>query len=359
MNLKRILTIFNKDAKSSLTDGRVLVAIAIPIAFAVLYTFIFNQQEQTPSVTVAHTETTSALPEALGAATGDTAELTFQGAPAEEVRQMVTDEDADIGLVAPEGFDAAVQGGESPQLTVLLPESPSLESGAVASSVEPALRALAGQGAPASIQTEAVSGGGSGNILEQIGSDGYWVLVGVSFLLVMVCLYALPVILTDESEKKTLDALVMISSYREVIVAKALVGLLYIVLPVGLTLAFTRVMPENIILFGGSILLLGIVLIGFGLLMGGIFREASQLNTWSTLLAFPVLITASAVFFPLPAVAERVLDFLPTSQGMRLAANGMSGEAIFSEPAISFMVVAVWGVVAYLILLWTLRQRQA
>lgn len=359
MNPKRTLTIFYKDAKSAILDGRVLVAILVPIALALFYNFSFDEERQTPDATIAHTGTTSALPQTLEGVTGDAANLTFETASPEQVRQMVAEEEADIGLIAPEGFDAAVQNGQSPQLTVLQPESPGFGGEVVAGSVEPALRALAGQNVPASVATESVAAGGSGNVLAQVEISGYFVLVAVVLLVGMICMLALPVILAEESEKKTLDALVMVASYGEVVVAKALVGLLYVVLSVALTLAITGVTPENLLLFGGAVLLLTITLTGFGLLMGSLFNNANQINTWSGFLLIPVLAPAFMVGFPMPEAVERALDFIPTSQATRLAVNGLSGEEIFSNPAFSLAVVVVWGVAAYLILLWALRRRQA
>jgi ABC-2 type transport system permease protein len=359
MNPKRVLTIFYKDARSAILDGRVLVAILLPIAVAVFYNFVFDDESQTPSVTVAHTATTSALPEALDTVAGGTASLTFETADPQQVRRMVATGDADLGLVAPDGFDAALRNGGDPRLTVLLPDPGSLESEVAASSVDPALRALAGQGVPADVQTETVERGGTGNVLAQIGASGYWVLFGVGFLVVMVCMYALPTILTEESEKKTLDALVMVASYGEVIAAKALVGLLYISLSVVLTLVLTRVAPEDPLLFGVAVLLLSVVLVGVGLLMGGLFRNANQLSTWSSFLSLPVLGSVLAVLSPLPDAVEKALDFIPTSQAMRLAINGMSGEAVFPNATLSFAVIAAWGAVTYLIVLWTLQRWQA
>ncbi len=361
MNLKRLLTIFRKDARASILDGRVLVAILVPIGLALFYNATIDDGPQTPSATVAYTETAPALPDALRAATGDNVDLSFEAASPEKVRSMVADEDADVSLVAPEGFDSAVQSGGTPQLTVLLPESESLGASVVVSSLDPALRGLAGQSPPAGVETETVGAeqSGSESVLPQLGLSTYFVLAAVVLLVVMICMLAVPVILAEESEKKTLDALAMVASYGEVVAAKALVGLLYVAVSVALLLGITGLFPEEVFLFVAAVTLLSVTLIGFGLLMGGLFQNANQLNTWSGFLLIPVAVPAFLVGFPMPDLVDRILTFIPVSQAMRLAINSMNGQTLFPNPVLSFVVIVAWGVAAYALLSWSLRRRQA
>jgi hypothetical protein len=117
-------------------------------------------------------------------------------------------------------------------------------------------------------------------------------LVPVSLLIIMIAIFVVPIMLAEESEKKTLDVLVMISSYWEVVTAKAGVGIIYVSVSLALMLRLTGIAPENAALFVLAIALLSVTLIIFGLLLGGIFRNTNQLNTWSGAFLFPLIYPA-------------------------------------------------------------------
>jgi ABC-2 type transport system permease protein len=151
----------------------------------------------------------------------------------------------------------------------------------------------------------------------------------------------------------------MVASYGEVVAAKALVGLLYVAVSVGLLLGLTRLPLADPPTFVAALTLLSVTLEGFGLLLGGLFRSASQLNTWAGFLILPVMAPPFAVGFPTPGWANALLSVIPVSQATRLVMNAVSGQPLFPNPALSFAVVALWGLAAYLLLLRTLRGRQA
>jgi hypothetical protein len=176
---------------------------------------------------------------------------------------------------------------------------------------------------------------------------------------VMIAMLVVPVVLAEEAEKKTLDALVLIASYLDVIAAKALVGLAYIVLALTIQLGFTRLAIGDGATFAVTLALLSVTLIGFGLLIGSIFKSANQLNTWSGFLLIPFIAPIFAVGVPTPDIVDGLLQVVPTSAGMRLAVNGVAGETVFANAWLSYAVIAFWGVVAYLVLAWQLNRRQA
>src|SRR5699024_242115 len=118
------------------------------------------------------------------------------------------------------------------------------------------------------------------NLFDDLGLQRYFVLAALMMLIAMIAMLAVPIILAEEAEKKTLEALTLIASYIDVVAAKALVGITYIVAGTGLLLALTQIWPEDPVLFFSGILLLGIALVGLGLLLGGLFKSANQLNTW-------------------------------------------------------------------------------
>lgn len=166
-------------------------------------------------------------------------------------------------------------------------------------------------------------------------------------LVAMISMLAVPIILAEEAEKKTLEALTLIASYLDIVVAKALVGLTYIVVGVGLLLGLTQNWPEDPLTFFSGVLLLGVALVGFGLLLGGLFRSANQLNNWGGLILVPVIGPAFVVGLWSPGWFEYVIEAVPVAQGMKLAINGMSGDTILANIWVSYLVLAVWIVIGY------------
>ena len=143
------------------------------------------------------------------------------------------------------------------------------------------------------------------------------------------------------------------------VAAKALVGLAYVAVGVPLLLLLTRIRPANLPLFAGSVALLSVTLIGFGLLLGLLFQSASQVNTSSGLCLVPVLGPAVSVGDPLPGPIGAALGLLPTSQATKLAINGLSGDELFGRPWLGVLIIVAWGAVAYGLLLWRLGRREA
>lgn len=358
-----IRTIFVKDLRDAIRDARVLVAILVPLGIGVFYSFAFDDGDlTTPTATVIYaTGDETTLPDALRDAIGGVVRLDLrQVASSAEIEQAVRDDDADVGFVVPAGFDAAVQNGARPALQVSLPNDPSLGAQYVAGAFEPAVRAMAGQTFPVDIQlSTAVESPEGESAFERLGLRTYMVLVSILFLVAMIAMLVVPVILAEEAEKKTLDALVLVASYADVIAGKALVGVAYIAIAVAIMLGSTTLSIANAPMFAAAILATGVTLIGLGLVMAGFFRSANQLNTWSGVFLTPVIGPAFLVGAPLGDVAEVILLALPTSQAMRLIGDAALGESIFGGAWLSYLVIAAWGLAAYAAVSWQLARRQA
>jgi len=362
MRFNLMLPIFRKDLRDAIRDARVLVAVIVPLGLGILYGQIFSDEAPTLEVDIAYTAAgQTQLLDTLQTAAGPAVKLNFSAYDDEAaVREHVADEDADLGLVIPAGFDEAVAEGSSPPLTVIRAQTSS-DADLITAILDGALRTMAGQQPPATIQQEIIDEPPSAAqaIVEELGLRRYFVVAVAVMLVAMIGMLAVPVILAEEAEKKTLDALVMAVSYSDVIVAKALVGLVYVVISVGLLLGLTGVAPEQPALFIGALLTLSLALIGFGLLLGGVFKNANQLNTWSGFILLPVIAPAFIAGLPMPDVVEVLLKLLPTSQAVQLMINGLSGRAYYSDTWLGFVVILAWTALAYLLLLRTLQRREA
>ncbi|HEX5163779.1 MAG TPA: ABC transporter permease [Thermomicrobiales bacterium] len=360
MRLSRILTIYRKDVRDAIRDARVLMAIIVPFGLGIFYNLVMDDDNTTTEATIVWAgDSTSQLPDQLVKTTEGVVDVTLDQVVDEAaVREKIANEDADIGLVIPDGFDQQIASGTQPSLTVIRPQDPSIGSDYVAASLAPVLRSMAGQDVPAQLDIQSVEEQDSSNIITRVGLRKYFVLASIIMLVGMIAMLAVPVILADEADKHTLDALVMVASYGEVVTAKALFGITYIVIGVPLLLAITGIMPVDTLLFFGGLAAFSIALVGFGLLLGGLFT-ASQLNTWGGLLLLPVLFPAFVTGLPVPRALELIALAIPTSHATRICLNAISGEAIFDQLWLSFVVIALWALAGYGLLLWRLSRREA
>ena len=358
-----VRALFRKDMVDGIRESRVLISLITPIILAVLYNVLFPD-ERVVQVKVAYVgPDNSALVQTLKtrAETGQSVDLKLQrAASADDARRLVQSKTVDVAFVMPDDVDEAIKAGRAPTITLIEPEAPSNASSFVDNGLAIGARALAAQKPPAVIAVEPVKAGGTDSgALVAMGTRRYFVLATVVMMLGMVAILAVPIMLTEEVEKKTLDALLIVGSYLEVIVAKALVGLTYTALAVALMLALTRLRPEDLATFAAGTAALSLSLIGVGLLIGGLFRNAQQVYSWSSVLLIPVIGPAFAVGLPIPDAVDIVLRVLPTSQGMKIMANGLAGKTVFPDVAQSYLVVIVWAAVAYGILAWRLSRRES
>lgn len=363
MSMRRIWTIFNKDFRDAIRDARVLVALLVPLGIGLFYSAIFDDDtgRAIDATVVFYAPDQTELPEHLLAAVGESVNATFLPASTpDEVRQRLRDDRADLGLILTPDFDEAVRRERRPGLEIVQPTSPTLGGEYMLAALDPALRALAGEPPPAEYQISAAGEPGeSANAIDKLGLERWSVLASVVAMIAMIALLAVPVILAEENEKRTLDALVMIASYREVVTAKALLGVVYIVAMIAILFGLTRYLPERLALFGIAAALAGVSMIGCGLLLAGLFKSANQLNTWAGVFLVPALAPTIIVGLPAPDGLLSVATAIPTGAAMALFINSASSERIVGGDGAAFAALVVWGVLAYAALLWQLSRRQA
>jgi len=361
VNGARVNAIYRKDLRDALRDSRLIVALLMPLLIGLLYSFMFKDDTKPTAKLGVVASTATRLPAALEAATKAAVQLKVQAfADQAALAQQVRDKNVDVGLIVPSGFDEALTGGAPPKLTVILPASPSFGGDYVAAMLDRVTQSLAGQ-APAATVTRVMlpaAAGTSDSAFVALGARKVFVLVAVILMLAMIAVYALPAVLTEETEKRTVEALTLIASDAEVIVAKSLFGLTYCVISVPLMLAITRVVPENVALFVVDIVLTSVTLVGLGLLLGGLMRTQTQLNTWSTVALIPLMVPAIAIQLPLPGWAETLVSVLPTAHTMRLGVNALAGRQLFGAEWLSVAIILGWAVVGYGLVWWRLSRQE-
>ena len=362
MNGARVLAIYRKDLRDASRDTRLIVALAMPLLLGLLYSFMF-QDETRPSVklgVVSSAATT--LPDTVKAATEQAIVLTVVPFSDEAaLTQQVKDQEIDIGIVVPAGFDRDLAAGRSPTLTVIVPATPTYGGDYVVAVLDRVTQALAGQPPAATIErvTLPEQTGTAEAAFATLGARLIFVLIALILMLSMIAVYALPVTITEETEKRTLEALTLVASHAEVIAAKALFGLTYCVISMPLMLVVTRSAPKDIALFVAAFFVSSVTLVGFGLLLGGLIKTQSQLNTWSSVVIFPLLAPAIIVGLPTPPIVNAIVFLIPTAQTMRLGVNAFAGRQLFAGQWLSFAILIGWAIAAYSLVWWRLSRQES
>lgn len=361
MRIPIIAAIFRKDVVDAVRDSRVLVSLLTPIILAILYNSIFPEERLVEAKIAFAGPENSALVRSLEERAGQTVSLKLRHVDSDaEARHLVVTQDVDAAFVLPADVDDSIRQGRRPTITLIQPAEGSSSANFVSAALESGIRALSGQPPIATVAVERVQAGtAEAGVLGELGARRYFVLATVVMMLGMIAVLAVPIILTEEAEKKTLDALLLVANYREVILGKALVGVAYSAVSVALMLGLTRLQPLDMLTFVAGTTLLAAALIGLGLLLGGLFRTAAQVYTWSSLVLLPIIAPAFVAGLPVPGALDLVLRAFPTFQGMRIMTNGLAGKPLFTDTWLSYAVLVGWIVIAYGALAWRLSRRES
>ena len=352
MRIPIIAAIFRKDVVDAVRDSRVLVSLLTPIVLAILYNSIFPEERLVEAKIAFAGPENSALVRTLEQRAGQTVSLKLRHVDSDaEARHLVVTQDVDAAFVLPADVDDAIRQGRRPTITLIQPAEGSSAANFVSAALETGIRALSGQRVQA--------GSSEAGVLGELGARRYFVLATVVMMLGMIAVLVVPIILTEEAEKKTLDALLLVANYREVIIGKALVGLAYSAASVALMLGLTRLQPVDIPTFVIGTAILAVALIGLGLLLGGVFKTAGQVYTWSSVLLLPIIGPAFVAGLPVPGALDLALRAFPTFQGMRVMTNGLAGKTLFTDIWISYAVLLAWVAIAYGALAWRLSRRES
>jgi ABC-2 type transport system permease protein len=359
MSLARIWAILRKDLVDAIRDGRVLAIIIVPIALGVLYSVIYPDEEPRPTATVVVVGSADAgrVAQQLPRDVRRALDLTVERQRDERrARKQVEDDDADVAVVIPEGLLGEARAGRAPPLRILVGPQASPAARAVVELLPGTIGRMTDRAPAVTADVQAVEAT-SPSVVDELGLRRYFVLAAIVMVIGFIALLATPIVLAEEIEKRTIEALLLAARGSEVLTAKALVGVVYSVVATAITLALTRVPIERPGLF-----LLGVVgtivsLVGFGLVLAYLFRSADKLNTWGWVLLMPILVPAFIVGVPVPDWLDVVAQATPTGQGMRTMVDGSLPADVFGGLGVAVAVFAVWGVLGFLVLSRVLQRR--
>lgn len=348
MSARRIAAILVKDLREAMRDGRILILLVLPIGLAVFYNSMIPDDER-PETTVAIVDPAHVgLGIKLRAAADRGVKVTVRDArDARAARRLVDAEDAELAVIS----HGAPSGDAPARADVLVAEDASPAAQSVAALVDDAVAATTRRPPATDVRVRALPAPASARApVDAFDYSTILVITCLVTLLAFVALVVVPIQTAEEIGSGTFGALRLAATGPEILAAKALSGLLYVVGGTALTVAITGIEVQDPLRLYGGALGLAISLIGFGLLLGFVSGNANQINTYGGFLVLPVILGATAVLLVDGGIGEALLDVLPFSQGSRLMFDGVSPDAPFATGAVAWLVLAAWCLAGFALL---------
>ena len=365
MNLRLALAIMKKDLLDALRNARLLVVVLLPIGFSVLYGYLFRDTATNIEI-VLYSPGPSELAERLAGMR--TVSLFVVAAP-EQLETMLSDEAAALAIELPADFDRALRDGIRPSVELLVGRDEQdarraqqlilLEIGAL--SGRPPLVDFVEKRPSAATSESEREAAADQSLFEGLSLQAYFVVLWVMMGITMNGTFLVPTLLVEEKEKRTLDAiLVAPPSYADVVLGKMVVGLIYSLLSAFAVMAVNDGFQGDIALSLALVVLASIALALIGLLIGGLIDNLTSLNTWSTFIMLPLMLPGLLAAIPLGmlgGVLRTIMQIVPTYQVVQGLSLSLSGKGV--ETAGSLAVLAFECGVLFVLVLWSLRRREA
>jgi len=358
MSPRRIGAIVVKDVRDAVRDGRILVLLLLPIGLAVFYNGTASDANERPETTVAIVDPArTGIADELRKASRRSVDLTTIAArDAAAARRTVDADDAAFAVVV----QPAASGDAPARARILLPENATPTAQSVVALVDDAVAAAAGRPPSSQVSVERLAVAASDRKpTDIIDQATILVVICIVMLLGFVALVVVPMQVAEEIGSGTFGALRLAATGPEILAAKALSGLLYAAGGTALTLAITGIGAHSPLRLYGGALALAISLVGFGLLLGFVSGNPTQINTWGGFIVLPVIALGTAVLVVEDGIMAVVLDVLPFSQGTRLLFDGVSPQEPFATGLVAWLVLAAWSLAGFAALTRIASRRDA
>jgi len=183
--------------------------------------------------------------------------------------------------------------------------------------------------------------------------------MGFSFVIIMVGMMAIPHMMIEEKQSKTIDAL-LISPAKSghIVLAKVFVGLIYSIVMLLLALIFNWDLIQQGWLFVVGGLLGSLFAVTLGVLIGILIDNRQQLVLWAWValvpLFIPMMLSLMDDLFPEKVI--KVLKLAPSSAMFRIFRTTMAGTAPMEYYAPQLVNLAVFSVIFMSIAAWLVRR---
>ncbi|HKO96831.1 MAG TPA: ABC transporter permease [Pyrinomonadaceae bacterium] len=354
MNVRVVAAIARKDIVDAIRNRYILVALLTPISVAILFRVLLPGLGSLNNITiVVHDPNESRFVSELRAS----AQIKLiKAGSAEGVASEVEKSKAVGGLVMPASFDADIAAGKQPELSVYVNHKVSdIQQGAFRQLMEQKVLGLVKPVPARLVWIDLAKEGAKVPVAFSLNQMLLPLLLLITFG--MSGALVVPLLLVEEKEKRTLDFLLTSpASLSEIVTAKALTGVVYSLLIAGVLLAINHKLIGNWPLTILTVLTGLILIVAIGLLMGSLFQNTMQVNTWASL----VLLVLMAPSFPAPGLSDTLATasrFIPTHyfvEALRLSLAGTASAQLWRNLAL----VLGCTVVALFAATWGLRRQQ-
>jgi ABC-2 type transport system permease protein len=355
MNSKVIAAITRKDIVDAVRNRYLLVALLTPLFVAILFRVLLPGLNSLSTMTiVVHDPSDSQMVSELR---GSPQINLIKVGSAEGVASEVETSKAVGGLAIPTTFDADVAAGKQPELTVYVNnKTSSIQQGAFRQLMEQKVLGLV---KPIPARLVWIDIAKEEGAQPQVGFNLNQMLLPLLLLITFGMSGALvvPLLVVEEKEKRTLDFLLTSpATLTEIVTGKAFTGVVYSLLIAGVLLALNHKLIGNWPLTLLTLLSGLLFVVAIGLLMGSLFQNTMQVNTWASL----VLMVLMAPSFPTPglsATLETASRLIPTYyfvEALRLSLAGTASARLWGHLA----VVLGCTVLALAAATWGLRRQQ-
>lgn len=369
MHIRSILAIARKDALDIVLNKSTLVMLMTPFFLALVFLMINLLLSNNTTNVLVYNPVKSNIEQIVDRASTNT-RVTYVNSP-DQVTAAFGPNGSKIstsyaaGLIVPANFDASLQAGQHPQMTIYINGNnmSNEQSSLLLNALNNYTRSQANPQPPATITLATVNPPAPTNPFQNIGQI-YTVAALLGSLLVGTGL--VPNLLVEEKEKKTLRMLMVSpASFADVIVAKMLVGLVYQFLLALVAIAITGGFG-----IGGQIpLLLLFTLLGslfsisVGLLIGSIVNTTNAAGASGGAMSFLYVLP---IFFVGPfaqllggSPVTQLIKILPPYYIADGAANAVTNANALPATMLDISVTIGVTLVLVLLSLWTLRRQAA
>jgi len=350
--------IAKKDIVDAAKNQYLFISLLMPVFLSLLFRVMFPGMDDRTGLTIAYYDQGASR---IVSELGHLPDIQLLAAASEQEVQEAVKDEATGGLVIPAGFDAAVQAGEKPGLTVYLNNRRGGgELSAFQSRIDEQLWKLTGRDLPlADINVLQAYPERAGLTAEGFRMDRFILVMLLVLAISGVGVFIVPTLLVEEKERKTLKSLLVSPATPvEVAAGKALAGVVYSLMVVAVVMGLNRgwmgVWPVTLlaILLGTTLMVLA------GLAMGGLLGSIAQVNTWSSILLVVLLLPSWFTVVPLPAPGDAVVRLIPSYYLVDLLDRAASGAASLSTIWVSLVVLAACAAAAFAGVVWTLKRQE-
>lgn len=302
MNIARVAKLMRRTLFGGRRNPLLYAAIAVPFLYTVMFQLIFGTFWQQKPALAVFEEGRRAVASVLQK--NEAVEIVVAGS-ADEVKQLVTDKKADVGIVLPADLDAKLSANERATLTAYIGGESLAQSRAVAlAAVVDALRQESPHVPQIDFTQEYVG-------KEQALSISQMVLPFIVMVTVFFAGFLVPAsMLIQEREKRTLDALLVTPVQPlDVLAAYGFLGVVLAMLVGVLTLLFNQSWNQPPLLI--VVLTLGAILMAEWGLVAGIFIKDTA-TLFANMKLFGVLLYGPALFIVFPSWPQWISRLFPT-----------------------------------------------